>query len=81
MIAEISRLMSEGPVAFQKMDGALAIPLHQITLRDNLNSGDAVEIFSAPGDKLILYKKEGGIPIKITSAYVIFNPELKVDEG
>lgn len=67
-----------GAVAFQKIEGMLALERRKVLLESNLSSGDLVEIFYTPnGDFIISKSDEGEFQInKITSAYISFEKEL-----
>lgn len=67
-----------GAVAFQKIEGMLALERRKILLESEVASGDLVEIFYTPDGNFILSKSNRGrFQIKkITGAYISFETEF-----
>lgn len=67
--------------AFQKVDGVLALDLHDIIQDEELSEGDLISWYSLPGGKLLVCKNPEGTPIRrISSAYIYLEADITVEE-
>ena len=71
----------QGALSFQKIEGGLvALPLTEVILGEGVVDGDRVILFMLPGGKTSLQKDPEGTVIKLTSAYVLFDNEVNIQE-
>lgn len=71
-------------LAFQKMDGLVALELPKVILDGDLTAGDDVTLFRLPDGRFLISKEtpsETTYKIrKISSAYVYFDTEIVITE-